>query len=280
MKKNKKEKKIFLFFTIFIFSLILYKIICCKTEQDKYDSFNEGYSEVYKGDFHSGNKKMTNAISKLKKPNSKIYHAFSVLNTKNGNYDIAISALEKSYELDSEEGAYFGWVLLYYYHDYKRALNILNTHDDSTPKFSDWPMGECIHYLKGLAYSQLKNYEKAIEEFDISITNTTRDSGENWVDYQVFLNKGICLFNLKKYKEAIVEFKKAKKDYNNCTEAFYYIGLSQFKLNLNDLGCQNLNRANALINLEYNSKDIYVELFHEVYAQQIFNNIEKYCNNR
>lgn len=283
MKKVKiTKKKLLIIIVIFVLGLFLSKIIYSKAKEctSFQESFNEGYSDVYYGNFERGNKIMMCAIARLEKPDSEVYHALSVLNTKNGNYNIAVSALEKAYELNPEEGAYYGWVLLYYYRDYKKALNILNVYDNLTPNFSDWPMGECIHYLKGLAYSQLNNYEKAIEEFDISIANTSRENGKDWVDYQVFLNKGISLFNLRKYDDAIIEFEKTIKNHNRCAEAFYFIGLSQLKLNLNDLACQNLNQAHALINQGYRSKDIYVELFHEVYEQQIVNSILKNCDNK
>ncbi len=67
-------------------------------------------------------------------------------------------------------------------------------------------MGECIHYLKGLAHKELNNYEEAIKEFDISIKNVLKTNDESWVDYQVFLNKGISLFYLKRYEDAILVF--------------------------------------------------------------------------
>lgn len=242
--------------------------------------FQLGYSDVYNGNNERGNEIMEFAISKMENPDAQVFHALSVQNSKNGNYDISIKALEKAYELDSYEGgAYYGWVLLYYYHDYEKSLHILNLQDESTPNFNDWPMGECIHYLKGLAQMQLEDYDSAIKEFDISIANTVVDLGEEWVDYQVFLNKGIVMFRQKKYKDAIKQFRKVIKYNDTSSEAYYYLGQVQIELNLQNQACENFNQAYELIKKGHKSSDVYVELFHEIYLQEVEQYLLKYCNN-
>lgn len=240
--------------------------------------FHFGYSQVYNGNNERGNQIMNFAMSKMKNPSAEIYHALSVQNTKNGNYDIAISALEKAYQMDpNEAGAYYGWVLLYYYHDYEKSLEVLNKYDDSTPNFSDWPMGECIHYLKGLAHMQLHEYKTAIQEFNISIENTSKDSGESWIDHQVFVNKGLCLIKLEDYDNAILVFNKAIDNYEKCSEAYYYKGLSYLSLKNNKLACENLNKSYSLISQGYKSSDNYVELFNELYVQQVEQSVLENC---
>ncbi|CAA0230702.1 conserved hypothetical protein [Tenacibaculum maritimum] len=279
MKKIKRN--ILIISVVFISSLFLFIIIYDNTKKDAVsfqELFNEGYFNAYMGKFDTGNKKMLRAISKLKKPNAEIYRVLSILNTKNGNYDIAISALEKAYKMNPEEiGAYYGWVLLYYYHDYHKALTVLNNYDDSTPNFNDYPMGECIHYLKGLAYKELKNYEYAIKEFDISIKDGLTHSID-WISYQVFLNKGITLFYQKKYGEAIYEFKRAIKSNIYCSEAYYFIGLSEKEIGIKKNVCKNLKKALNLIQNGYKDSDLYVELSHEVYEQEVIEAISKNCN--
>jgi tetratricopeptide (TPR) repeat protein len=279
--KNKKKwlKRVFIFFSSLlilttvlgiIFNQVVFMII-----------FQLGYSKVYNGNNEMGNDIMDFAISKMKNPDAKIFHARSVQNTKNGNYDIAIEALNKSYEMNpNEAGAYYGWVLLYYYHDYNKAIQILNVYDDSTPSFSDWPMGECIHYLKGLAYKELGKYDMSLKEFNISIKNTINKHSEDWIDYQVFVNKGLALYHMNRYDDAIVVFDKAINNYNKCSEAFYYKGLSEIKLGNEEIGCEQLQKANSLINSGYKSMDTYVELFHEIYLQQVEQTILENCVNQ
>ena len=235
-------------------------------------------------DINYGNNKRGNAIiefalSKIKNPGENVYHAISVQNTKNGNYDIAITALEKAYVINPNEfGEYYGWVLLYYYHDYKKALAVLSRYDDLTPNFSDYPMGECIHYLKGLAYKELGDFELALKEFDLSIKYVVENHDESWIDYQILLNRGIILFYQNKNEEAITEFERVIKNYNECSEAFYFKGLALVNLNKKVEACSSLTKSLELIKKGYKSFDSYVELFHEIYEQDINEAISKNCN--
>ncbi|MBL4668103.1 MAG: hypothetical protein JKY30_02420 [Flavobacteriales bacterium] len=156
-----------------------------------------GYQNIYYGKNDRGNALMTYALSKRKEVSAEDYHSLSVQNTKNGNYSIAIAALEKAMELDPKEiSPYYGWVLLYYYRDYEKSLKILEQYDAYTPNFSDAPMGEDIHYLKGLAHMQLEHYQIAIDEFNIYITNLASTHGEDFVDVYTFVQKGRCLSKL------------------------------------------------------------------------------------
>ncbi|WP_024741907.1 tetratricopeptide repeat protein [Tenacibaculum maritimum] len=238
-----------------------------------------GSIDVYYGNNERGNKIMSYVLPKIKNVDGKIYHAISVQNTKNGNYNIAIDALEKAYKINPKEiGAYYGWVLLYYYHDYEKSLKVLNAYDNLTPNFSDYPMGECIHYLKGLAYKELGDFEQALSEFDLSIKYGLEEHNESWIDYQVFLNRGITLFYQNKNKEAIIEFKRVLRNHNKCSEAYYFSGLTLIKLNKREEACQELNKSLKLVKEGYKSSDIYVELFHEIYEQEILEIISKNCN--
>lgn len=240
--------------------------------------FQIGYQTIYHGKNDKGNTLIEYALSKRDSVTAEDYRHWSVQNTKNGNYAIAINKLEKAMRLNPKEvSAYYGWVLLYYYRDYEKALKILEQNDAYTPNFPDAPMGEDIHYLKGLCYIQMKHYEKALSEFNTYINNLSATHGEDFVDVYTFVQKGRCLTQLGKYNEAINSYKKAIKYYENCTEAYYFMGLTQLEMNENDSACLNLNTALNMINKGYKSSDTYVEYFHEIYPQQIETNIIKSC---
>jgi tetratricopeptide (TPR) repeat protein len=238
-----------------------------------------GSMDLYSGNNERGNKIITYAISKIETPSAETYHAISVQNTKNGNYNVAIPALEKAIKLNPEEGtAYYGWVLLYYYHDYEKSLEILEQCDAYTPNFSDAPMGTDIHYLKGLCHMQLQHYQKAVDEFNIYIHNFATTHGEDFVDVYTFVQKGRCLTQLGQFEQAINSYNKAIKYYDNCTEAYYFMGLTQLKINEKENACNSFNTALNLIQKGHKSADTYVEYFHEIYPQQIEESIMKSCN--
>ena len=241
--------------------------------------FGLGYMDIYNGNNNRGNTLMQYAISHMDTVKAETYHSLSVQNTKNGNYDIAIEALEKSYAINpNEAGAYFGWVLLYYYHDYSRALSVLEKHDALTPDFSDAPMGEDIHYLKGLAQMQLGRYDEAINEFDQYIDEVSNTNGEAFVDVYAFIQKGRCLTYINQYDLALQSYERAISNYDECTEAYYFKGISLMDHGETNDACISLNKALDLIQNGYKSSDTYIEYFHEVYPQQIQSAINENCN--
>tara|TARA_B100000809_G_scaffold34084_1_gene29903 strand:+ start:12830 stop:13681 length:852 start_codon:yes stop_codon:yes gene_type:complete len=237
-----------------------------------------GSMDMYNGNNERGNEIMTYAFSHIENPGGETFHAMSVQNTKNGNYNIAIEALEKAVKLEPEDGsAYYGWVLLYYYRDYEKALSVLEQCDAYTPGFSDAPMGDDIHYLKGLCHFQMKHYQTALDEFDIYINNMARTHGEGFVNVYTFIQKGRCLKALGRFDESILSYKKAIKYYKKCTEAYYFMGLTQLEMNEKDSACLNFNFALDLIKKGHKSSDTYVEYFHEIYTLEIERSISESC---
>ena len=82
---------------------------------------------TYHGNDDCGNKLAKLCIEKNDSITAGNWHTYSVQNTKNGNYAEAIYGLENSLAIAPKEmEGYYGWVLLYYYRDYKKALLHLN----------------------------------------------------------------------------------------------------------------------------------------------------------
>ena len=80
------------------------------------------------------------------------------------------------------------------------------------------------YFIKGLYYSYNNEKEKAIPFFDkcISINYTFMDA---------YLEKGIALYDLKKYSEAATVLQKAVMVQNNYDKGYYYLGRCFEKLN-------------------------------------------------
>lgn len=212
------------------------------------------------------------------------YRAFSVQNTKNGNYALAINALENAISLDIKYKEYYGWVLLYYYRDYKRAYKILNDYDQLTPNFSDPVFGENVNYLKGLALLKMDRFQGAIDEFDIYINYVTNESGEKWVDVYAFVERGNAYLKKKMYQEAINNYDLAIANYANNTEAYFYKSIAYTKKDELDSALTSANKAYQLISKGYKHEDNYIEYFHEVYPAQVIRLMEEineklYLNN-
>lgn len=230
---------------------------------------NIGYSDVYRGNNERGNAIMAYALTKIPNPDDQTFHKLSVQNTKNGNYQLAVGYLDKSVKLNPEGYGYYGWVMLYYYRDYDRALIYLEKFDSLTPGFSDFPMGESIHFLKGLAYMRKHKLNEAITAFDTYINEVTEKSGEEWVDVVTFYYKGLCYQLQNNYKKALSVYDKALKYDKSFTEVYYQKARCEMLLNEKEKAYSDFKRSKELIQQNLIKRDLYMEFFYPVYIQDI-----------
>lgn len=224
----------------------------------------------YHGNDKCANKLMTLCINKNDSITAGNWHAYSVQNTKNGNYSESIQALEKSLSINaSEMEGYYGWVLLYYFRDYEKSLKHLNHYDDLTPTTTDAPVGENIHFLKGLCYYQLNQYENSIKEFEKNEKFEIEKFGQKNCNSYIYLYIAKNYEKMNATKLAEKHYKKAIKQSQFPVEASYYLGLFYLKNNKTESGKTHLQNALKFIKMGYKQQDIYVELFDEVYQSQI-----------
>jgi tetratricopeptide (TPR) repeat protein len=235
-----------------------------------------GSRTAYFGNNERGNEIMRYAISKYPFAIGDDYHEWSVQNTKNGNYVTAIEALEKAVSLDPNAHGYYGWVLLYYYHDYTKALEHLEKFDKLTPNFTDAPGGEDIHFQKGLCQMKLKNYTAAIKEFDLNISEVSKKYGKKWTNPYCSLYKGRCLEQIHQLKKADKAYANAIAVDSNCTEAHYFKAMNLINMQKINAARPLLKKALTLIEKGNKQTDVYVELFDEIYKEDIEEAIKKY----
>lgn len=231
----------------------------------------------YHGNDQCGNELMNLCIAKNDSITAGDWHAYSVQNTKHGNYAEAIQALEKSLAINAKEmEGYYGWVLLYYYRDYEKSLKHLNHYDDLTPQDVDAPVGENIHFLKGLCYYQLGQYQNAINEFELNEKFEVSHFGQKNCNTYIYFYIARNYEKLNDLKKAETYYKKAIKQSQFPIEANFYLGLLYKQSNKLELSKKHIEKSLKDIKLGYKQQDIYVELFDEVYQTQI----EEALNNK
>lgn len=231
----------------------------------------------YHGNDQCGNELMNLCIAKHDSITAGDWHSYSVQNTKHGNYAEAIQALEKSLAINAKEmEGYYGWVLLYYYRDYEKSLKHLNHYDDLTPLDVDAPVGENIHFLKGLCYYQLVQYQNAIKEFELNEKFEVSHFGQKNCNTYIYFYIARNYEKLNDLKKAETYYKKAIKQSQFPIEANFYLGLLYKYQHKLDLSKKHFEKSLKDIKLGYKQQDIYVELFDEVYQTQI----EEALNNK
>ncbi len=106
-----------------------------------------------------------------------------------------------------------GYVYLYFYRDYQRAIADFDATDTLNPKFTDYPQGQSVDYMRGLCYYGLENYPTALEYFTRYIDEATQEKDESYVDTYAFLYRGLTYEKLNQIDSALTDFDRALKYY-------------------------------------------------------------------
>jgi tetratricopeptide (TPR) repeat protein len=232
--------------------------------------FEIGYWSSYFGMDDIGEEMMQHGIHHIKNLKPEMIRHSSVQNTKNGYWVQAIQKLDEASELDPSSNAYYGWVLLFFYHDYKKSLEKLElyeVHMNHQPNLV--ANGDNFHYLKGLNYMQLNQYERAIQEFDWNIKETYEATKENnFFPYQVALYKARCLDKLGKNEEALKCYDLANS-ITKMADNYYYKAILLKKMNRFDDYQDNIRLAFDLIKNKVKNNDNYQVVFDEIYIQDV-----------
>ncbi len=119
-----------------------------------------------------------------------------------------------------------GYLYLWFYRDYKKAIADFDASDTLTPDFIDAPQGHSVDYWRGIAYLGLKNHEKSIFYFDKYINKEIEDSGEDWAEVTAFLYRGIAYYETNDFDNALLNFDKLLKYTKNMyADGKYYKAL-------------------------------------------------------
>ncbi|MCD8417219.1 hypothetical protein J2Q11_05945 [Tenacibaculum finnmarkense genomovar finnmarkense] len=159
-----------------------------------------------------------------------------------------------------------GYLYLWFYRDYKKAIADFDMSDVLTPNFIDAPQGLSVDCWRGIAYLGLNDYQKAIFYFDKYIKKEIKDFSENSVDVTAFLYQGIAYLELENYAKAEASFNKMiKNSYGFSADAKYYKALILSKKGKTKEAKVMLNSALKDFNDGYYNKRPYIEALRQLY---------------
>jgi tetratricopeptide (TPR) repeat protein len=146
----------------------------------------------------------------------------------------AIAAMERSYSL--QPANYTGLPLANLYANTKnpKALELCDALIiRDTSYFND------ATFLKGVYYSDTKQYAAALEQFEECIKR-------NWKFTDAYIEKGIVLYDQKQYDSALEVFSMAATVSNTSPDAYYWMARCYEATKRNDQALQNYQRALSL----------------------------------
>ena len=147
----------------------------------------------------------------------------------------AIAALERSYALQPINYTGLALASLYATTHNSKALEVCDElmQRDTTNIVND------ILYIRGVYYSDSRQYEKALEQFNECIRR-------NWKFADAYIEKGIVLYDQKLFNDALDVFTMAATVANTNPDAYYWMGRCYEKIGKDDLALINYERALAI----------------------------------
>ncbi len=202
------------------FSFILFIFSSCEEEEKIY--YKKEFSEEEKKElarslvkgsntyYYRGSKSQQNILLEAlgyDSNHAELFQRFCSPFARRGYHKKFYQFCNRAVELDPLGNiGYRGYLYLYYFRDYQKALDDFDATDILTPNQVDYPQSLSVDYLRGICYLKIKNYEKSIFYFDKHIQLETEKVGVNYINSKTFLFKGIAHMKLKDFDAALKTF--------------------------------------------------------------------------
>ncbi|WP_044400481.1 tetratricopeptide repeat protein [Lacinutrix sp. Hel_I_90] len=244
-------------------------LFSCSTKREKAEA-------IYKRaiQYPQGSRMSINGIKRATEVDSTYEQAvyeLSVAYLKRGLPHEWLPQYNKAVKLDAATRIpWRGYLYLWFYRDYRKAIADFDASDTLTPDFIDAPQGHSVDYWRGVAYLGLKDYKKSNAYFEKHIAKEIKDFGEDYVDVTAFLYNGISYFEAGNYEKALANFDKQLAYSRNLSADAKYYKAQIFKAqNLLKLSKTTINQSIADYNLGYNNKRPYVETLRQIYPEDL-----------
>jgi tetratricopeptide (TPR) repeat protein len=231
------------------------------------------YLENGEKNFRQGspeNMELIEIAIKLDPNNAAAWRELSVPYLKRGMPHEWKPLFDKAVEIDPI--AWQGWrgyLKLFFYRDYVSAIKDFNATDTLTPNFTDYPQSMSVDYLRGLAYLQLDDKQKALDYFTKYIDEVTAKSGEDWVDVDAFIHRAIVFIKLSELEKAKLDLEKCLKYYSSSSDSYYHLSEINYQLNNKEIAKEQIMEAKRLYKKGYYMHRPYVETFGQIELSDI-----------
>ncbi|WP_299249454.1 hypothetical protein [uncultured Lacinutrix sp.] len=258
-----KSLKLFLSISCFIF------IFSCSSKREKSEATYNRAIQYPQGSMMSinGIKRATEIDS----TNEQAVYELSVAYLKRGLPHKWLPQYNKAVKLDSVTRIpWRGYLYLWFYRDYKKAIADFDASDTLTPNFIDAPQGHSVDYWRGIAYLGLNDFKNSNAYFEKNIAKETEEFGEDYVDLTAFLYNGISYFEAGNYEKALLNFNKQLQYSRNLSaDAKYYKAQIFNAEGDNEKALKIINEAIDDFNQGYSNKRAYVETMKQIYIQDL-----------
>ena len=161
-----------------------------------------------------------------------------------------------------------GYLYLWFFRDYEKAIADFNASDTLTD-YIDHPQGHSVDFWRGIAYLGLKDYENSLSYWDKHIQKETEESGEDWVELEAFLYRGIAYYESGNPEKALENFDKVIKYFKQSADAKYYKALILKQKGETQKSLSLVKEAKEDFNAGYFNNRDYVETLRQIYLEDL-----------
>ena len=202
--------------------------------------------------------------------NAKVYREIGVPYLKRGIAAMFPHYYGKAADLDPLGWTgWRGYLYLYFYRDYERALADFNLTDTLTPDQVDYPQSISVDYMRGICYLMLQDYPQAIDYFDRHIAYETSITGFDYIDSKTLLYRGIAYLGLKQPTDAVASFQSGLTIDDKNADLYFWLAKTLAQEGQTAAARQNLERAQQEFARKNFNQRSYVEEFYQTYEADL-----------
>jgi tetratricopeptide (TPR) repeat protein len=183
---------------------------------------------IYKNELGSQRwKVVSDSAAALCPSSAQIWYDKAVAHMIRGDVATGMMYIQKAVDIDPQY--YLGiraWNRMRYLHDYKGAIDDFNALERVAGRSFVYVTNVHMYMLKGLCYQELGDHAKALETYNIGISQQVTDKGEQWVGSYDYLYRGILRYKMGDVDGAIEDLSRQVKEYESLADTYYYRGMS------------------------------------------------------
>lgn len=203
--------------------------------------------------------------------NADAWREKSVFYLKSGQFQVWAPLMNKAVELAPI--TYLGVrarCLLHFLRDYDRVIEDVDRLQKLVPNLTAYTGGEDPYYLRALAYLGKKDYQKALENLDQYVSKYLQQyKATKWVYAFAWTYRAVCNLQLGAYDKAIKDCDTFIEVYPNHADGWYWKGKALAAKGERKEAEVNFKKALSLLEEGRQHKDVYVEVFEQLYPEDI-----------
>lgn len=206
----------------------------------------------------------------LDSSNGDFWREMGTARVKRGLADEMFYFYAKAAELKPDPWMGFrGYLYLYFYRDYKRAIADFDQMDSITGTINN-SQAQDHDYMRGVAYYGAKNYPNAIKYLEKYIDRISTEVGAEWVDANAHLYLALSLkeygYN---YQPTVESLKRMLEVYPESADAHYHLALIAYSNHQYPKSREYLTKAITNYDRGFYHNRPYVEVLDQLFPEDL-----------